>query len=113
MLEIFGSHIIYAPWPILNSKLEILAGSSSKSKTGLVIGIVGAFLGLIVLGGLMLFFWRGRNKGYKREVFVDVAGPYHPFYSILPSICVVSPSKKRLLRFSLFLFQLNFFSPFQ
>ncbi|KAF3627888.1 putative LRR receptor-like serine/threonine-protein kinase [Capsicum annuum] len=48
--------------------------SSSKSKTGLVIGIVGAFLGLIVLGGLMLFFWRGRNKGYKREVFVDVAG---------------------------------------
>nr|XP_025884233.1 probable LRR receptor-like serine/threonine-protein kinase At5g10290 isoform X3 [Solanum lycopersicum] len=49
-------------------------GSPSKSKTGLVIGIVGGFLGIILLGGLMLFFWRGRNKGYKREIYVDVPG---------------------------------------
>ncbi|XP_059307473.1 probable LRR receptor-like serine/threonine-protein kinase At5g10290 isoform X1 [Lycium ferocissimum] len=49
-------------------------GSPSKSKTGLVIGIVGGFLGIILLGGFMLFFWRGRHKGYKREIFVDVAG---------------------------------------
>ncbi|WMV53345.1 hypothetical protein MTR67_046730 [Solanum verrucosum] len=49
-------------------------GSPSKSKTGLVIGIVGGFLGIILLGGLMLFFWRGRHKGYKREIYVDVPG---------------------------------------
>ncbi|KAL3646993.1 hypothetical protein CASFOL_009165 [Castilleja foliolosa] len=50
-------------------------GRSSKSKTGIVIGIVGVLLVIILLGGfLMLFIWKGRHKGYRREVFVDVAG---------------------------------------
>ncbi|KAL4579508.1 hypothetical protein LXL04_015657 [Taraxacum kok-saghyz] len=47
---------------------------SKKSKAGIVIGVIGGVLGLLLLGCLVLFLWRGRNKGYKREVFVDVAG---------------------------------------
>lgn len=91
----FGIKIIYCPWPIL--KVEILAGSPSKSKTGLVIGIVGGFLGIILLGGFMLFFWRGRNKGYKREIFVDVPGLYHLFFTVVTSVCVVSSRKRKRL----------------
>ncbi|PIN09931.1 Serine/threonine protein kinase [Handroanthus impetiginosus] len=50
-------------------------GGSGKSKTGMIIGIVGAFFVILLLGGfLLLFLWKGRHKGYKREVFVDVAG---------------------------------------
>lgn len=51
----------------------ILTGSSKKPKIGIIVGIVG---GLIVLisGGLLFFLCKGRHKGYKREVFVDVAG---------------------------------------
>ncbi|KAK6150400.1 hypothetical protein DH2020_015332 [Rehmannia glutinosa] len=41
----------------------------------MVIGIVGALLVILLLGAfLLLFMWKGRHKGYRREVFVDVAG---------------------------------------
>ncbi|KAM7529294.1 hypothetical protein LguiB_032704 [Lonicera macranthoides] len=49
-------------------------GSSHKPKTGIVIGIVGGLLSLLLIGCLLLFVWKGRHRGYKREVFVDVAG---------------------------------------
>ncbi|KAL6575953.1 hypothetical protein OROHE_000424 [Orobanche hederae] len=50
-------------------------GRSSNPKTGMIIGIVGALLVIIILGGfLLLFSWKSRHKGYRREVFVDVAG---------------------------------------
>ncbi|KAI7733201.1 hypothetical protein M8C21_006165 [Ambrosia artemisiifolia] len=48
--------------------------ASKKSKAGILIGVIAGVLVLILLGCLMLFFWRGRHKGYKREVFVDVPG---------------------------------------
>jgi len=50
-----------------------MAGSSHKP-TGLIIGISIAFIAILVIGGLLLFWCKGRHKGYKREVFVDVAG---------------------------------------
>lgn len=50
-------------------------GRSSKSKTGMIIGTVVGLLAILLLGGfLLLFLWKGRHKGYRREVFVDVAG---------------------------------------
>lgn len=51
-----------------------MAGTPSKSKTGMVVGIVVGFLGFVLIVGSVLFFFRGRHKGYRREVFVDVAG---------------------------------------
>ncbi|CAI9109479.1 OLC1v1009303C4 [Oldenlandia corymbosa var. corymbosa] len=53
---------------------SISGGGSSKSKRGTIIGIVAGILGILLLGGLLLVFWKSRRKGYKREVFVDVAG---------------------------------------
>lgn len=47
-----------------------LAGSSHRSKVGLIVGTVIGLILLLLLGSL-LFFW---CKGYKREVFEDVPG---------------------------------------
>lgn len=52
----------------------LLAGSSHKPKTGLIVGIVIGLVVILFLGGLMFFGCKGRHKGYRREVFVDVAG---------------------------------------
>ncbi|XP_052188960.1 probable LRR receptor-like serine/threonine-protein kinase At5g10290 isoform X2 [Diospyros lotus] len=49
-------------------------GSSRKPKVGIIVGIVGGLLGLLLLGGLLLLLWKGRHKGYRSEVFVDVPG---------------------------------------
>ncbi|KAK7369338.1 hypothetical protein VNO80_11375 [Phaseolus coccineus] len=49
-------------------------GSSHKQKTGLVVGIVIGLVAILFLGGLLFFWCKGRHKGYRREVFVDVAG---------------------------------------
>ncbi|GAU19114.1 hypothetical protein TSUD_79370 [Trifolium subterraneum] len=46
---------------------------SSHKPTGLIIGVSIAFITIVVIGGLLLFWCKGRHKGYKREVFVDVA----------------------------------------
>ncbi|KAI6692087.1 hypothetical protein NL676_019797 [Syzygium grande] len=49
------------------------SGASHKPKVGIIVGIVGGlFILLLVI--LVFILYRGRLKGYKREVFVDVAG---------------------------------------
>ncbi|XP_077224966.1 LRR receptor kinase SERK2-like isoform X2 [Tasmannia lanceolata] len=48
-------------------------GGSHKSKIGIVIGSIGGVIGLICSGFLFLL-WKGRLKGYRRELFVDVSG---------------------------------------
>ncbi|CAK7334699.1 unnamed protein product [Dovyalis caffra] len=50
------------------------SGDSHRSKIGLIVGLVGGFTILFLLGGLLFFVCKGRHKGSKREVFVDVAG---------------------------------------
>ncbi|XVE86796.1 hypothetical protein DITRI_Ditri18aG0062900 [Diplodiscus trichospermus] len=50
------------------------SGSSQKPKVGIIVGVVGGFLILLLFGGLLFFLCKGRQKGYKGEVFVDVAG---------------------------------------
>ncbi|MED6131523.1 hypothetical protein PIB30_010573 [Stylosanthes scabra] len=49
-------------------------GSSHKSKVGLIIGIIIGLIVIFFLGGLLFFWCKNRHNGYKREVFVDVAG---------------------------------------
>ncbi|GKV18650.1 hypothetical protein SLEP1_g28999 [Rubroshorea leprosula] len=49
------------------------SGGSRKPRIGIIVGTVGLVI-LVLLGSLLFFLWRGRRKGYKREVFVDVAG---------------------------------------
>ncbi|XP_076917658.1 putative LRR receptor-like serine/threonine-protein kinase At5g10290 [Bidens hawaiensis] len=48
--------------------------ASKKSKAGIIIGVIAGVLVLLLLVCLMLFLWKGKHKGYKREVFVDVPG---------------------------------------
>ncbi|KAF5749790.1 Leucine-rich repeat transmembrane protein kinase family protein isoform 1 [Tripterygium wilfordii] len=49
------------------------SGGSSKPKVGIIVGVTGG-LTIIVLIGLLFFVCKGRHRGYKREVFVDVVG---------------------------------------
>ncbi|KAF8411448.1 hypothetical protein HHK36_003999 [Tetracentron sinense] len=48
-------------------------GASHKLKIGIIFGTIGGVLGLLFVG-FLFFLWKGRHKGYKREVYVDVAG---------------------------------------
>ncbi|XP_031252897.1 probable LRR receptor-like serine/threonine-protein kinase At5g10290 isoform X2 [Pistacia vera] len=49
------------------------SGGSKKPTIGIIVGIIGGFL--VLLSGVLLFFWcKAKHKGYRREVFVDVAG---------------------------------------
>ncbi|KVI03209.1 Concanavalin A-like lectin/glucanase, subgroup [Cynara cardunculus var. scolymus] len=66
--------------------------ASKKSMAGIIIGVIGGVLGLLLLGCLMLVLWRGRHKGYKREVFVDVAGVKSLFSLFIWTTCHTRPS---------------------
>ncbi|XP_042971429.1 probable LRR receptor-like serine/threonine-protein kinase At5g10290 isoform X3 [Carya illinoinensis] len=50
------------------------SGGSNKPNIGVILGIVGGFAVILLLGGVLFILWKGRHKDYKREVFVDVAG---------------------------------------
>ncbi|KAI4346176.1 hypothetical protein L6164_013248 [Bauhinia variegata] len=49
-------------------------GSSYKSKFTLKVGIIEGRVDILLLGGMLFCWCKGRHKGHKREVFVDVAG---------------------------------------
>ena len=67
--------------PATHKKLKLIflcsAGPLHKPIIGIIVGIVVGLVVVISLGGA-LFFW---CKGYKREVFVDVAG-LSSFFSV-------------------------------
>jgi hypothetical protein len=65
-----------------------MAGSSHKP-IGLIIGLSIAFVAILVIGGLLLFWCKGRHKGYKREVFVDVAGLSFLLISTVLVLCIM------------------------
>ncbi|KAL0647547.1 hypothetical protein Bca4012_045838 [Brassica carinata] len=48
------------------------SGYSSKPKTGIIAGVV-AGVTVVLFGILVFLFCRDKHKGYKRDVFVDVA----------------------------------------
>ncbi|KAF5480865.1 hypothetical protein F2P56_001575 [Juglans regia] len=50
------------------------SGGSNKPNIGVILGIVGGFAVILLLGVVLFILCKGRHKDYKREVFVDVAG---------------------------------------
>ncbi|GMN33815.1 hypothetical protein TIFTF001_004361 [Ficus carica] len=48
--------------------------SSHKPSVGTIVGIAGGLVFILCIGLLVYFLCRNRRKGYKRDVFVDVAG---------------------------------------
>lgn len=48
----------------------------------MIVGVVGGILGILLIGSLLLYVWKGKHRGYKHEVFVDVAGilPFSLFF---------------------------------
>jgi len=51
----------------------ILTGESHHSKLAVIIGSIGGAIALLV-AGTAVFLWKNKRKGYRRDVFVDVAG---------------------------------------
>ncbi|CAN7030470.1 unnamed protein product [Brassica oleracea var. botrytis] len=49
------------------------SGDSSKPKTGIIAGVV-VGVTVVLFGILVFLFCKDRHKGFKRDVFVDVAG---------------------------------------
>ncbi|KAF9678883.1 hypothetical protein SADUNF_Sadunf07G0082500 [Salix dunnii] len=76
LINIFTGNHLHCGGPNLHSceSHNSDSGGSHKSKTGIIVGVVGGFTVLFLFGGLLFFVCKGRQKGYKREVFVDVAG---------------------------------------
>ncbi|KAL5992439.1 hypothetical protein ACLOJK_013357 [Asimina triloba] len=53
---------------------SLLAGGSRKSKIAIVFGTVGGVAGALLCSVVLFLLCKGKHKGYRREVFVDVAG---------------------------------------
>ncbi|XP_042486204.1 probable LRR receptor-like serine/threonine-protein kinase At5g65240 [Macadamia integrifolia] len=56
-----------------NDHCESDNNNTDMSKN-LRLGIIGAVIGLLFLGGFLFFVWKSGHKGYRRDVFVDVSG---------------------------------------
>ncbi|WZZ70771.1 hypothetical protein YC2023_082141 [Brassica napus] len=66
----------------------VRSGDSSKPKTGIIAGVV-AGVTVLLFGILVFLFCRDRHKGYKRDVFVDVAGWFVDVAAVPPQISLV------------------------
>ncbi|KAG2711916.1 hypothetical protein I3760_04G100100 [Carya illinoinensis] len=54
--------------------LSLWTGGSQKLNIGIILGIVAGCAVILLLGGFLFILYKSRHRGYKREVFVDVAG---------------------------------------
>lgn len=61
----------------------MLAGTTKKSKVGIIVGVVGGIF-VLLFGGLLFFLYKRRQKDYKGDVFVDIEGYY---YRLITFIC--------------------------
>ncbi|CAN1761485.1 Probable LRR receptor-like serine/threonine-protein kinase At5g10290 [Linum perenne] len=50
------------------------SGAPRKPKVGIIVGVVGGLVCILLAGGLIYFICMYRHRGFKHEVFVDVAG---------------------------------------
>lgn len=58
----------------LNQHAIISLGGKKKSKTGVIVGTAGGLLGLLAVGCLLWYMYKGKHRGYRQEVYVDVSG---------------------------------------
>lgn len=90
---------------------SFLAGGSHNSKVGVVVGSIGGAAVFIVIG-VVFVFCKGRKKGNRREVFVDVPGLSSNCLIVLPkktsenSVCCITNyyCSSRFLPYHKFLF---------
>lgn len=52
-------------------------------KSGVVIGIVVGIVALLALTGILVFVFKCRHKGYRRDQFVDVSGLFLLHFALL------------------------------
>lgn len=80
LIELFALFVLYnivsysSALENLNAIFSTLVGTLHKPRIGLIVGIIVGLVVIIFLAGLLFFWCKNRRKGYKREVFVDVAG---------------------------------------
>ncbi|KAL9685594.1 hypothetical protein QQ045_023045 [Rhodiola kirilowii] len=61
----------------MNAQCSLLSGTSHKSKVVLILGVIGGIFIFFIFGGcLIVWLKKGKLRGYKREIFVDVAGRF-------------------------------------
>ncbi|CAN6881687.1 unnamed protein product [Brassica oleracea] len=70
------------------------SGDSSKPKTGIIAGVV-VGVTVVLFGILVFLFCKDRHKGFKRDVFVDVAGWFVDVAAVPPQIGLVCFVLKR------------------
>ena len=68
------SHGIFLFFDKVSLGFLFVTGGSHKPKIGLIVGIVGGLIGLLLFATVLCFLWKSSRRGYKREVYVDVAG---------------------------------------
>ena len=58
----------------LNQHATVSLGGKKKSKTGVIVGTAGGLVGLLAVGCLLWYMYKGKHRGYRQEVYVDVSG---------------------------------------
>ena len=65
-------------------------GDSSKPKTGIIAGVI-VGVTVVLFGILVFLFCKDRHKGFKRDVFVDVAGWFMDVAGWFVDVAAVPP----------------------
>ncbi|KAH7520581.1 hypothetical protein FEM48_Zijuj08G0160300 [Ziziphus jujuba var. spinosa] len=66
---------VYIYFDKLSTQLfSFMSGASHETNIGLIIGISRGVIVVLFMGGFLCFLRKSRQRGYKRDVFVDVAG---------------------------------------
>ena len=57
----------------------LLTGRSNHSELAPILGSIGGVIALLVVAGVAFIRWKNKRKGYRRDVFVDVAGIFFDY----------------------------------
>lgn len=74
LYNLMHTHVLQPFQDKFNQHATISLGGKKKSKTGVIVGIAGGLLGLLALVCLLWYMYKGKQRGYRREVYSDVPG---------------------------------------